>query len=231
MGDSGPEIRLIGGTLPAAGRLGLFSSSFNPVTRAHVALVELASATFELDQVIVVTGDSNADKEKYEASLEDRLAMMRLGFADRQGVSVGVTSHAFFVDMVDAVSRVQVAGAELHFILGFDTFERVLDPDGRYLGRYHRAFSSTDDAVRHLLTHSRLIVADRAAAGLGDFERLIERVPSSLRVQVVHLDFPADLAEMSATSVRALVAAGKDVSTAVPPVVGEYIRSNGLYLK
>ena len=224
-----PQIRLIGGDVPYGARLGVFSSSFNPVTRAHVALVESASAAFALDHVLALASDKNADKRSYEASLTYRLEMMMLAFSNSPRVSVGVTSHAFFADMIDALAQPATSGTALHFVLGFDTLERVLDPQGKYVGRYNRQFSTSSDAVEYLLTHSYLIVANRGTAGRNDVLRVIECLPASMRARVLYLDFPADLAEISSTNIRSLVAAGQDFSGFVPARVEEYIKRCRLY--
>ncbi|HEU4390726.1 MAG TPA: nicotinate-nicotinamide nucleotide adenylyltransferase [Blastocatellia bacterium] len=228
-GETKPQIRLMENAFQSASRLGVFSSSFNPVTRAHTALVESASAAFALDHVLALASDKNADKRSYDVSLRQRLEMMLLAFTDSAHVSIGVTSHAFFADMIDALLGFASPGTGIYFILGFDTLERVVDSDGKYLGRYYRQFSTSDDALRYLLSYSHLIVANRGAAGRDDLLRVTGLLPARLRGQVFQLDLPGDLAEISATTVRSLAGSGKDLSGFVPERVGEYIKANGLY--
>src|SRR5262249_28968227 len=86
-------------------RLGIFASSFNPPTIAHVELIRRAAEAFSLDQIIALASRANADKLAYECSLEDRLTMLILALADQQCVSIGLSSHAFYVDIIDAIGR------------------------------------------------------------------------------------------------------------------------------
>ena len=64
-------------------RLGVFASSFNPPTTAHVELIQRAAEAFSLDEILALAGKTNADKLEYECSLEDRLAMLTLSSCRR----------------------------------------------------------------------------------------------------------------------------------------------------
>jgi hypothetical protein len=71
-----------------------------------------------------------------------------------------LSSHAFYVDISKRWNG--YAGQErIHFIVGFDTFERVLDRDDRYADAI--TSQPPPEALKHLLLRSRLIVAARAA--------------------------------------------------------------------
>ena len=210
-------------------RLGVFASSFNPPTIAHVELIRRATQTFALDQTIALAGKANADKVEYECSLDDRIEMLKLAFADDRHTSIGVSSHAFYVDMVDALERVYSRQTNLHFIVGFDTFERVLDPGNRYTTRYHRKFSGRLEALAYLFARSSFIVAGRAGAGLESVRLLVEREPAVPSDRILYLDFPADLGELSATEVRNRRRALQPIDGLVPEVVEQYIRERGLY--
>ena len=214
----------------AGKKLGVFASSFNPPTLAHVELIRLAARSFELDEILALAGSANADKLAYECSLDDRLAMLSLTFAAEPRVSVGLSSHAFYVDMIDALELAYPGGADLHFIVGFDTFERVLDAEGRYTERYHRKFAGRTEALNYLFAHSSLIVAGRAGAGLSSVIHLVEQEPSVPRDRVLYLDFPADLGELSATEARKRCREGKPLHEIVPPAVEAYIQEHHLYL-
>ncbi len=214
---------------PCGEKLGVFASSFNPVTIAHVELIHRAAEAFSMDETLALAGITNADKTGYECSLEDRLAMLQLALADDSRVSIGLSSHAFYVDMIEALERVCEPGTDLHFVVGFDTFERVLDRDDRYTQRYHGSFSHRTEALSHLLSRSHLIVAARAGAGLDEVRALLERELAEIRQRILYLDFPSDLGELSATEVRARVAKGLSIAGLVPEPVESYIRERGLY--
>jgi nicotinate (nicotinamide) nucleotide adenylyltransferase len=210
-------------------KLAVFASSFNPVTIAHVELIHRAAEQFSLDETLALAGVTNADKREYECSLEDRLTMLQLAFADDPRVSIGLSSHAFYVDMIEALDRVCAPGTDLHFVVGFDTFERVLDRDDRYTRRYHRSFSDRAEALQHLFSRSRLIVAARAGGGLGELRALIEREAAEIGERILILDFPSELGNRSATEVRTRVAKGLPIAGLVPESVERYISKRELY--
>ena len=212
-------------------RLGVFASSFNPPTIAHVELIRRAVGAFSFDESLALAGKTNADKLEYECSLADRLAMLKLAFefANDARTSIGLSSHAFYVDMVDALRRFYPPETDLHFIVGFDTFERVLDPGNRYTSRYHRKFTDRVEALEYLFAHSSFIVAGRGGAGLDSVRLLVEREPAVPSERILYLDFPADLGELSATEVRNRRRAGLPIGGLVPAAVEQYIIRRGLY--
>lgn len=224
-----PCIELIERAAYRGPRLGIFSSSFNPPTIAHIELIRRARNDFSLDEVLALAGTANADKSDYECALEDRLMMLAAAFEERERVSIGLSSTAYYVDMVDALRRAYGAETRLHFILGFDTFERVLDHQGKYTGRYFRRFGGRAEAISYLLSESTLIVAGRDGAGGDEVRALAERETATERGRVLSLDLPAELGERSASEVRSRVRSGLPISGLVPPSVEDYIRRHNLY--
>ena len=210
-------------------RLGIFASSFNPTTIAHVELMRRAAKEFLLDEILALAGTANADKSAYECSLEDRLRMLALTFENERRVSIGVSSHAFFVDMIDALDRAYPRKTDLHFVVGFDTFERVVDREDRYTPKYHRKFGDRVGALQFLLARSRLIVAGRRGAGEPDIRALVDIDLPELAGRISYLDTPADIGEMSATQARDRARAGLAIDGLVPPAVELYIKEQGLY--
>jgi nicotinate (nicotinamide) nucleotide adenylyltransferase len=227
--SSEPRIEIIRRAAPAGGRLGVFASSFNPPTIAHVELIRQATEAFSLDETLALAGQANADKVSYECSLEDRVAMMELAFADDARTSIGLSSHAFYVDMIEALRRVYMSQTDLHFIVGFDTFERVLDPKDKYAKRFYREFSSRVAALEYLFAQSSFIVAARAGTGFDSVRLLVAREPVVPRDRVLYLDFPPDLGELSATEVRNRCRAGESIKGLVPAAVEQFIQKHKLY--
>jgi nicotinate-nucleotide adenylyltransferase len=224
-----PHIEFIKRAQASGPRLGVFAASFNPTTIAHIELMRRAASQFSLDETLALAGKTNADKDSYECPLEERLRMLALTFAGDAGVSMALSSHAYYVDMVAALERAYEPETYLHFIVGFDTFERVLDPEGRYIARYFRKFSNRAEALQYLLGHSRFIVAGRAGADYTHVRALVEREQAELSGRILYLDFPSDLGERSATEVRSRVRAGQSITGLVPPAVEAYIYERGLY--
>jgi nicotinate (nicotinamide) nucleotide adenylyltransferase len=227
-GDA-PHIEIVERAEATGPRLGVFASSFNPPTIAHLELIQRAAEAFSLGEILALAGKTNADKLDYECSLEDRLAMLALTLAAEPRVSIGLSSHAFYVDMIDALERAYPAQTDLHFIVGFDTFERVLDVEDRYTKRYYREFRSRLEALEYVFARSRFIVAGRAGAGSHNVRLLIERGPAVPPARVLYLDFPAGLGELSATEVRKRRREDRSITGLVPATVEDYIREHGLY--
>ena len=225
-----PGIEIIERAKATGQRLGVFASSFNPPTIAHVELVQRAAEAFSLDEILALAGKTNADKVEYECSLEDRLTMLTLAFADEPRVSIGLSSHAFYVDMIDALGRALPAQTDLHFIVGFDTFERVLDAQDRYAKKYFHDFRSRLEALEYLFARCSFIVAGRGGMGSHNVRLLVEGEPAVPRDRVLYLDFPADLGELSATEVRNRRREGRAIGGLVPATVEAYIQERGLYV-
>jgi nicotinate (nicotinamide) nucleotide adenylyltransferase len=211
-------------------KLGVFASSFNPPTTAHVELIKRATENFSLDQTLALAGKTNADKTAYECPLEDRLAMMELTFAEQPRISIGLSSHAFYVDILEALERKYPAQTDLHFIVGLDTFERVLDFEDHYSGRFHRAFKGRGEALSFLFSKSTFIVAGRAGAGLERVEFLVSREKAVPSDRIKYLDFPDDLGDLSATEVRRRRRHGLTIHGLVPAVVENYIEEHAIYV-
>ncbi len=225
-----PAIELIR-RAPAGHRLGVFAASFNPPTIAHIELIQRAAEAYSLDEILALAGKTNADKLDYECSLEDRLAMLTLAFTDRPNVSIGLSSHAFYVDMVDALERAYQPETYLHFIVGFDTFERVLDVEDQYTKRYYREFGTRSEAIEYLFARSTFIVASRAGESAHSVSELVNDEPAVPPDRVLYLDFPPDLGELSATDVRKLRSANRPIAGLVPVTIEKYIQEHGLYAK
>jgi nicotinamide-nucleotide adenylyltransferase len=225
-----PCIEMIKRVERTGSRLGVFASSFNPPTVAHVELMNRAAEAFSLGEILALAGSANADKVDYECALENRLAMLMLAFADQPRTSIGLSSRAFYVDMIEALERVYPRETDLHFIVGFDTFERVLDPENRYTARYHQKFSDRVEALESLFARSSFIVAGRAGDVLDSVRLLVEREPVLPSERILYLDFPADLGELSATEVRNRRRAGRPIAGLVPTRVERYVEQHRLYV-
>jgi len=224
-----PSIEILKHADTTGPRLGVFASSFNPPTIAHVELIRRAAEAYSLDETLALAGRTNADKILYECPLEDRIAMLELTFSDAPGVSIGLSSHPFYIDMLEAIERVYPAGTDLHFIVGFDTFERVIDPEDRYTARYYRRFHDRVDALQHLFARCSFIVAGRGGSGLDHVKKLIEDMTGATPQRIAYLDFPTDLGEISATEARKRLASGVPIGGLVPSRVEEYILEHRLY--
>lgn len=208
--------------------LGVFPASFNPLTRAHVEIIVRAREHFHLEAIALVPGLTNADKRVYEAPLEDRAVMLLVAFETDPTIAIGVASHPFFADLLLPLRR-EYATSEIIFLVGSDTFERLLDREGRYLGRYYTPYRDRVEVLEDLFSASRMIVAARGQFACSALEQLLDEETARFRSRIACLELPEDVKAISATEVRRRIRMGESIAALVPESVEAYIRATGLY--
>src|SRR3989442_2106180 len=119
-------ISVKGADAPRPPRLGVLSGTFNPPTRAHLALAEAALAALALEEVLFVLPEVLPHKDQLEASLEAREEMLLLAIARNPKFSAGVTSHGLFLDIHRAVVPHFPTDTRMYFLTGRDAAERIL---------------------------------------------------------------------------------------------------------
>eukprot|EP00299_Pterocystis_sp_00344_P019708 c9749_g1_i2.p1 GENE.c9749_g1_i2~~c9749_g1_i2.p1 ORF type:complete len:182 (+),score=18.53 c9749_g1_i2:164-709(+) len=111
-------------------RVGVFSSSFNPPTKAHIAMCAKACQVFELQEIVLILTKVNADKELVGATLEQRKEMMLAvtreemfpdwnehNNSDMPHISVALCTHPRFIDVLTALKTWFFPPTQLHFIM------------------------------------------------------------------------------------------------------------------
>ncbi|GBC82264.1 Nicotinate-nucleotide adenylyltransferase [bacterium HR10] len=209
-------------------RLGVFPASFNPPTRAHVEIIRRAREHYDLEAIALLPGLTNADKRAYEAALEDRVAMLLATFGTDPTIAIGVVSHPFLVDMILPLRR-EYATSEIVFLVGSDTFERLLDRQGRYLGRYYKPYRDRAAVLEDLFSASRVIVAARGSFTCAALEQLLEEEALPYGSRIACMELPEEVRFISATEVRWRIRRGESIASLVPEAVEAYIRATGLY--
>jgi cytidyltransferase-like protein len=179
----------------APSRLGLLPGSFNPPTRAHVALAEAALAV--VDEVTLVIPRAFPHKTFEGATAEERFEMMRRIASSRHGLSAAIANRGLYIDIVRE-ARSEYPKAEIHLICGRDAAERFFTWDYGEPG-----------AAGRMLEEFRLLVAPR----VGAFEP-----PAHLAHAVTSLE-AGDYDECSSTLIRS----GHGLSL-VPEEIAELVR-------
>jgi nicotinate-nucleotide adenylyltransferase len=178
-------------------RIGVLAGAFNPVTRAHLALVD--AAIERLDEIVCVVPRAYPHKEFHGATVEQRVDMLRRA-SDRYRVQV--TKGGLFVDIARELRR-DSPDALLWFICGRDAAERIVTWD-----------YGADSSIERVLDEFQLLVASRQ----GDYtppEHLYDRI------QTLGLD--RDLSEVSSTEVRRRIAAGEPWDHLVPETISDLV--------
>lgn len=192
-------------------RLGVLSSAFNPLTEAHVKMAELAMQEYQLGEVMFELSKVNVDKRVYGASLAERLWMLEHFAQQQPAFSVGMCSHARFIDKAEAIRNVYPNGTEVHFIVGYDTLVRVFDP---------KYYEDLDAELDELFEQAQFIVANRGKHTPADVQAFLKQPvcqPYVDRIRLVELD--AFHASLSSTLVRERLKDGEAVADLVPEEV------------
>jgi nicotinate-nucleotide adenylyltransferase len=203
-------------------RIGFFGGSFDPPHLGHLAVGKAAAEAFFLDSVLFApTAHQPLKPGGAIAPFEDRLAMVSL----LTGLQPATATPQFKASSLDAplpdgspnytantLSSLRNAIAphdNIYVIVGADAF---LD-----LRRWH-----SPETLLHL---ADWIVVSRPNFSLRQLDALHLTAEQLQRVHLLdHVHEPA-----SATSIRALLAAGSDCAGLLPPSVLTYIRNHHLY--
>ena len=194
-----------------AGHLLCLSASFNPLTTAHVWLIQEASRIFPPDEVLLLLARANVDKPVEGFPLERRLGLLVRFAESRVTFSVAACSHGRFVDKAEAIRRHYPAGTRLAFIVGFDTLARLFDP---------KYYADLNASLSALFGASEFIAANRTPdppEAVASFLTRPDVAPYAHRIHMIQL--PAEIAAVSATQVRARLARSESVTGLVPPEI------------
>lgn len=190
------------------GEVGVFPSSFNPVTRGHMAILQRAAQIKAFEQILLVLDTQAVDKEIFGATLVDRLVMLQLLQEDHPRFSVGVSNRGLFLTKAEILMELYPRGAEITFIVGYDTLARVFDP---------KYYEDTKDALNRLFTCSTFMVTNRGSSGREAVQQLVASAENGRFERRVHfLEIPPHLAQISSSMVRQRIRDGKPFARLVP---------------
>jgi nicotinate-nucleotide adenylyltransferase len=194
-----------------ARRIGLFGGSFDPPHLAHRALADLALRELALDELRWLPAGQPWQKAgRALAGAEHRAAMVALAAADEPRFVVDTrelqrAGPSYTIDTVAELQREQ-PGAELVLVIGQDQYAR--------LATWHR--------WQELVAEVSLAVAARAGESPAASAALTA-VPHRSTV------LPLPRMDISATDIRARVAAGQPIDALVGAPVARYIDNHHLY--
>ena len=195
----------------APGCLLCLSASFNPLTIAHVWLIQEASRLVPPDEVLLLLAKANVDKGATGFPLERRLSLLSRYAESRPTLSVAVVSHGRFVDKAEAIRAHYPRGCLLTFLVGFDTLIRVFD---------QKYYADRDASLAVLFAESEFVVANREPdppEAVHGFLTRPDVAPFASSIHVIRL--PEEVAAISATAVRDRLASGESVAGLVPPEI------------
>ena len=202
-------------------KLGIFSGSFNPLTVAHIEMIDAAQKKYDLDEILLILARANVDKGVFGLSLADRLLMLKEYAANREDLSVAACSHGKFIEKIEALKPAYPAGIHFSFIVGYDTFVRLFDP---------KYYTDLHGALEVLFDQCRFIVANRQKYDADAVGRVIDAPDYRRYADCIDLiELPEFFAEISSTDIRTQIQAGNSVDHLVPTEVQAFLKTVQAY--
>jgi nicotinate-nucleotide adenylyltransferase len=178
-------------------RLGILAGTFNPPTRAHLALAR--AALQRVDEVLFALPHRFPHKSYEGASFEDRVRMLEAALQAQDRCSIASTEGGLFIEIARECRSAYPPGTELFFICGRDAAERIVNWD------YGRP-----GAIHEQLREFQLMVAPRGGAW---------QPPPELARSIHPLPLEGDYEEVSATEVRRRIRQGEPWRDLVPEAI------------
>jgi nicotinate-nucleotide adenylyltransferase len=230
--------------------IGLFSGTFDPIHRGHLALALAAQERFSLGRIYFVPTGNPPHKKQPLAAFADRYAMVVLatmgekmfvpsllegpgtsGAAEASGKkAAAIPGVNYSIDTVRRLKQTLKKADRLFFLIGIDAFNEI--------AKWHEAEA--------LFRECPFIVASRPGYSLADVANALpERLRPKTAVTKPFAKQPAtgDLVlpgatvhlldgvqqNISATAIREAVSGKHSLGKFVDAAVGEYLRKMGLY--
>jgi nicotinate-nucleotide adenylyltransferase len=196
-------------------KLGILGGTFDPIHLGHLILAQASADHLGLDQVLFApAGVQPLKRDRRTSPAADRVAMVEAAIAGNprfalSRVDVDHPGLSYTVETLDRLRAAWGPDAMFWFIIGLDSLANLLawrDPGG-------------------ILARARLAVASRPGVSI-DLPALTAALPQ-LPTQIDRV--PAPLIAISASDLRARVAAGHSVRYFVPDAVAAYIATHRLY--
>ncbi len=201
------------------GRWAVLPSAFNPPTRAHLRLLDLALGVEGVQGGAALLTTRNVAKGIEGAALADRIGMLLAARAARPGLAVLAANQARIADQAAAL-RATWPSATFDFVLGYDTLIRLFD-DQYYDG-------PMESVLDPFFKCHRIVATNRGEVSVADMEAWVAERASRYSARIITVGLDEEHGRMASSEARALIAAG-DGSDDVPAEVAAYIREHGLY--
>jgi nicotinamide-nucleotide adenylyltransferase len=188
-----------GSAIPREGII-VFPGSFNPPTRAHLALLRQARKFANRQgghwQIYAAMSKQIVDKEAVERmTLLDRIVLLERVLKDKvKGAGILLLNKGLYVEQAEGIRAAFPQVCRLYFLLGFDKMVQILDP---------RYYTDRDAALRELFRQSQLLVAPRGAEGGNELRQLLALPENRPFASSIHpLDLATEYRNISSTQAR-----------------------------
>jgi nicotinate-nucleotide adenylyltransferase len=190
------------GIIPAmTRRIGIYSGTFDPVHRGHVAFALAAQKACDLEKVVLLPERQPRHKHR-TAAFEHRLAMLELATAPHPQLSVlQLDEMQFSVTDTLPQLRQQFPGAQLALLLGSDVVSRLAEWP----------------SITTLLTAMELIIGMRQADNVAELHVALDKL------QAKYHPIPSPNPHLASSRIRS------QHHTDLDPSVDRYIEQHSLY--
>jgi len=212
------------------GPIGILGGTFDPIHYAHLRLGETLADRLGLEQVRFVPAAVPPHRASPRVTAQDRLAMVRLATAgnprfvtdERECRRAG---NSYTVDTLQELRGELGAARPIVLMMGVDAFNLLTT-----WSRWERLFDLAHIAVAQRPGHTfdvERLPPELAAQVRGRLRPDPVEIAACAAGTVLPVDVPA--LDISATAIRALLAAGHSARYLLPDEVLDYIGSNHLY--
>jgi nicotinate-nucleotide adenylyltransferase len=198
-------------------RIGLCGGTFDPFHQGHLALIEAALASGQIDQLIVMPAGQPPHKQKEKVSPAGyRFEMVvraveHLPHVTVSDLEIQRSGRSFTIDTIHQLQASLAADSQLVLVYGADI---LFDIEGWY----HPA---------DIMAECPLLLALR---GGYDRQRVSAKAEDLAMRYSAHISFfPAPEIELSSTQIRQALRTGQPVGQAVPEPVQHFIEKHAFY--
>ncbi|MDR2889156.1 MAG: nicotinate-nucleotide adenylyltransferase [Lachnospiraceae bacterium] len=218
-------------------KVGFLGGTFNPIHYGHLMIAESAREYLDLDEVLLMPSGHSYMKSVASASAEHRLAMTRLAARDYPHFTVSDMEirrggNTYTADTIDEL-RSTYPQAELYFIIGADTLlmmDNWSEPARIFAGAKIavavRDFEENKDIGGASADHAEVVKEPSV-----HFTEAMKAQTAYLK-EKYHADIialPIKAIELSSSTIRARIKAGRPIGDMVPEAVTHYINEHKLY--
>lgn len=213
----------------SSGLLGILGGTFDPIHNLHLQLADAARKACGFSELRWIPAGQPPHRAQPLATVEHRLAMLRLAIDGREGETVDTselisTSKSYTVLTLERLRREFGPSRPIAIVLGADAF---IGLPSWY--RFNDIFALSHVAVTQRPGHTLFDALPSSLSAEWE-KRLVSDVDLLKRSPSGHIFvFPMAEDPLSATDVRSRIRARESVTNLLPESVVGYIRQHSLY--
>lgn len=200
-------------------RILLFGGSFDPLHHGHVIIGRHVAETLGVPRVVLMPSGQPPHKPgRTIASVAERVAMCALVAAEDPFFVVDPweaeqSGPSYTLNTIRHAQEMYGPEVQLLWLVGLDSLHE--------LHTWYRA--------QELVAACQIVTALRPGLAPPDERALAGYFGATAAAQLLRHVVPGLQIDISSTQIRTRVAAGRDIRYLVPPAIGAYIRTRGLY--